>query len=165
MPFIHVKPLNDLISEGAEHPNTADTEDYLLTETVMLIPSIEKMGQGPVPFGIFRKIRIQKIYRHPEPADALYFISPGPELNCPPFNSDKCFLWYLFQITFDRPLDRLLGLPPACIELLAKIAFSVKQRDRDHRHLEIGCGADCISCEYTQATAVSGHSRIKPDLH
>jgi len=142
MPFIHVKPLNDLISEGTEHPHVADTEDHLLTEAVMLIPSGEEMSQSHIPFGVFRKIRIQKIYWHPEPADAVDFVFPRAEMNNPPFDSDEGFLWYLFKITFYRLLDRLLSLPPACIELLAKIFFTVKERDNDHRHLEIGCGAD-----------------------
>ncbi|MGD9578019.1 MAG: hypothetical protein AB7Y74_07195 [Syntrophorhabdus sp.] len=60
--------------------------------------------------------------------------------NGPPFDDDEGFPWYLFQIIFYGLLDRLLGLSTACIELLAKIAFSVKQRDCDHWHLEIGWG-------------------------
>jgi hypothetical protein len=50
MSFIHMEPLNVFISKSTKHPQAADTEDYLLTEAIILVPSVKEMGQRPVPF-------------------------------------------------------------------------------------------------------------------
>src|SRR3989304_7371052 len=48
VPLIHVKPLYAVISEGPEHPHTADPEYYFLTEPVIVISSVQQMGNSSI---------------------------------------------------------------------------------------------------------------------
>ena len=48
MPFVHVKPQNAGVPEGAEHPDPADTEHDLLRKAVPFVSAIEQGGQLPV---------------------------------------------------------------------------------------------------------------------
>ena len=85
MAIVHMKALDLVIAKGAEHSDSPDSEDRLLTESVTLIPSIERVGQRSVPFGIFGKIRVQKIDRHFEAARITDFVFPGTDVNASPF--------------------------------------------------------------------------------
>src|ERR1043165_3697666 len=41
----------------------------------------------------------------------------------------------------------------------------MEEGDSDHRQAEVGCGTEGVPGENAQATAVSRHGAIQPDLH
>src|SRR3990172_6060919 len=76
MPFVHMKPLDVVISESAQYPDAANPEDYLLAKPVMTISSIEEVGDCSIPLSVFREVCIQEINRDLIARDARDFISP-----------------------------------------------------------------------------------------
>src|SRR4030042_606319 len=89
VPLVHMKSLNPVISQGPQYSDAADAQNHFLTKPVMQIPSIEKVGERSVPFGIFRKIRIEKIDRDVVTTHPLNFVSPGTEMDHPAFNRNR----------------------------------------------------------------------------
>lgn len=81
VPFIHMEAPDVVVAELTEHPDAADPENHLLTQPVVRVPSVKRMGQYSGPIGIFRKIGIQKIDRNNKPACALNLVFPGTELD------------------------------------------------------------------------------------
>src|SRR3989304_7393797 len=77
MPFIHVKPSDMLISQGLQYPDTANPKDDLLTEPVMAVAALKKMGNRSIPLRIFRKICVQEIDRDLKASCPGHFVFPG----------------------------------------------------------------------------------------
>ena len=81
MPLVHMKAFDVVITKGAEHSYTTDSEDHFLTKPVMLIPAVKKVGKCLVPLGVCREIGIEKINRHPESSLAANLVSPRAKVN------------------------------------------------------------------------------------
>ena len=111
VPFVHMKPPDLVVAQGAEHLHPADTENHFLAKPVVLIAPVKIVGQSSVPFGIFRQVGIQKIDRHLEISIARHFIFPRAQLNGTTLNSDAGSLCHFSEEIFHYPIDRLFRLP------------------------------------------------------
>src|SRR4030067_1035177 len=144
MSFIHMKSFDTVVSKGPKYSYATDPENHFLTESIMLIASVKKMGELSVPLRIFREIRIQKENRHLKIANSFDLISPGPQMNGSPFHGNRGSLGHLFQKVLDGPCRKLLPLPSVRLELLAEVSLSVEEGNRNHRHPQIGRGKNRI---------------------
>src|SRR3989338_10249926 len=66
MALVHMKTVDLMISEGAQHPPPADPEDHFLTEPVMRVAAVKKVCELPVPLGVFRQLGVEKKNRRSE---------------------------------------------------------------------------------------------------
>jgi hypothetical protein len=61
MAFIHMKPLECVVTERAEHIHATYAEDYFLTESVVGVAPVQPMRQGTVPVRILGQLGVQQI--------------------------------------------------------------------------------------------------------
>jgi hypothetical protein len=165
MSFIEMEGGDLMITQRAEYSYTADPENYLLGNAVMIISAIERLGQSAVPLGIFRKIRIQKVYGNRVAALSAYIIAPGPKMNNPAFDLHLSSCRLLFEQFFKGPGGRLFPLPPVGLQPLSKITLAVEKRDCNHRHPEVRCRTDRVPGKDPQPPAVCAYSLVNADLH
>src|SRR5713226_10738321 len=59
--LVHMKALDLLIAKGAQHSDAADAENHFLTQAIMLISAVKKVGQGSIPFGVFRRSEERRV--------------------------------------------------------------------------------------------------------
>ena len=139
MAFVHVETFDPVVSNDPKHPHSSDPENHFLAQPVMLVATVESMGERPVPIGIFGKIGIPKVDGNLIATDACDLIFPGTQLNGPSLYRDRGSYGHLFQKVINDPLTGLLSLPPILFESLVKVALPVKQGHCNHRDFEIGC--------------------------
>ncbi len=99
------------------------------------------------------------------PRHAGHHMSPGANLHPSSFDLDGDTRLQRLGKIADRPGHRFLGLPALAIETLIEVAASVQQCDADHRHAQVGGGANGVAGQHTQAARVRRHQRIQADLH
>ena len=165
MALVHMKARDFIVSEDAQHSHTANAKDNLLAQTITLISSVEVMCQRSVVFGIFGEIAVEEIYRSPEISRAFDFVPPAPQVNVSSFDGDCGSLGNFRQKAPDLPVFRFLALPPAGVQMLVEIPFSVEQRHPYHRNPEIRRRPNGISRQNPEAPAIGRHPHLKGKLH
>src|SRR5208337_3716846 len=122
MPLVHVIFL-DKESQLFKHSCAAYTEHNFLFEPVVVITSVETMGNAPVLRRIFSKVRIEEDNGNFPACSTFNYICPCPYDNLSPLNMDH----YLFCERIHKLLwIELIGnfsLPAVYIELLPEISF------------------------------------------
>ena len=83
MALVHVEAINPLVAERTQHAHSADAQYDLLTEAVAGVAAIKNRGQLPIPFTVFREVRIEQIDRDAVTADPLHWISPAAQTEFP----------------------------------------------------------------------------------
>src|ERR1700674_1332093 len=66
MPLVHVVAVGIFHANAAEQGNAADSQHDLLANPVVLIATVERVGESAVPVRVLRQIRIQQIHRNNE---------------------------------------------------------------------------------------------------
>jgi hypothetical protein len=56
--FVHVKPVDLVVSQRPEHADSADAENHFLTNSVVLLASVKRVREPAVPLGIFRQVGV-----------------------------------------------------------------------------------------------------------
>jgi len=163
--LVHMKSLDVLVSQGTKHSHPADPQDYLLTQPIVLVSSVEKMGQRPVPLRILRKVRVQKIDRHAVSSEPPNLMFPGTEVNGATVHGNRGPLFHLLQEIIDDPCHGLLDLPPARVDPLVEVALPIQQGHSDHGHAGVRRRADRITGEHPETAAVGRNRGLQSDLH
>src|SRR3972149_1275555 len=96
MPFVHVTPPDPFMSQCPQYPDTANPKDNLLTEPVMAVAAIKKMGNRSIPRRIFRKVCVQEIDRDLKASCPGHFVFPGTYPHSPSLDGHGSPLGHLF---------------------------------------------------------------------
>ena len=75
--FVHVKTLDRVTAQRAQHAHAANTENDFLAEPITFISAVEKMRESAIPVRVLRQIGVEKVNRHYETAYPRHFVSPG----------------------------------------------------------------------------------------
>src|SRR5438270_6206065 len=86
-------------------------------------------------------------------------------MNRSPFDTYRSSCRHLGEELLYLPLDGLFLLPAARIKALMKVASAVKKRDGHHGYLKVGGGADGISGQHAETTAIGGNAGFEGDFH
>ena len=131
----------------------------------MVVPSVEHIGEGPVPGLVLVHICIEQIDRNDMSGRTSYAIPPGPDLDRATLDFDRGLLVDQVREVIDRPRDRLLSLQTVPIQPLKEVPAAVQQGHRHHRHVEIRSRANRVAGEHTKPARIGRHPGLKPDLH
>src|SRR4029079_13615252 len=86
MSFVHVKNTKLGIAESAQHGDAANPQNYFLTQSIALIPAIEKIRKAAICRIVFLQIRIEKIKRDRVAGDTLKKNLPGTHADLAAFH-------------------------------------------------------------------------------
>jgi hypothetical protein len=121
MAFVHMKPLERVVTERTEHVHATHTEDNLLAEPVVRVAPVQPMRQRPVPIRIFGQIGVQQVDRNHRPRSAADVVLPGAQLDRAAFERDRGPVRELSHEILDDPLDGGFRLPAAVVECLVEV--------------------------------------------
>ncbi len=165
MALVHVVAFEPLVAHCRKYANATDAEDRFLGKTVKLVSAVKVMRKLSIPLRVFGDIGIQKVNRDMLTADSGNFVFPTAQTYTPILDSHRYPFGHFGQIILDVPLPGQLRLYAFAIEFLQEVAFSVEQGHGDQRNPVVGRGADGVSCEDAQTTAIGRDLRFESNLH
>ena len=165
MALIHMEPEKVPVTERSQQAESSDPQHYLLTQAIMIVASVEHIGEGPVPRLVLAHIRVEQIHRDDMSGLTDDAIAPGPDMDRATFDVDRNPLIDQFRKVVDRPGDGFLGLMTLHVQALKKISSPVQQRHRRHRHIEIRSRANRVAGEHTEPSRIGRHPGLQADLH
>ena len=81
VPFVQMVDHAGVVSERLEQTRTPHAEHDLLTQAIVLISAVERIGERTVPLAVLRQIRVEQKDRHLVIAHALYGVLPRGDLH------------------------------------------------------------------------------------
>ena len=165
MALVHVKAVDLVVAERAQHTDAADAEHVLLAEPVPFVAAVEVVAQLPILLVVGGQVGIQEKHRHDKAGHADDIVLPRPYLDFPFLQDDRDLFIPPAQVLGDVPHVRRFDLPAGGIQLLMKIAFAGEHRHGHHRHFHIGGRLNRISGQNAKAATVRGHVGPQADLH
>ena len=85
-------------------------QNNFLRQAIKFVAAVERVGEVPVPFGVFGNVGIEQIDGDYVAVDTLHVIFPGANPNLSAIDLDRDASVDGFEGTFGFPLLRLLGL-------------------------------------------------------
>ena len=98
-------------------------------------------------------------------SDSLHPIPPSPNPYISALNDYRGRSIHQFGMGCRIPGHRGLALLPRMVKSLTEVALPVRQRHPNHRDMKIRRGAECVSCQYAEASAIGWDIRLKSDFH
>ncbi len=130
MPFVQVENIRAYI-QCVDQPNASEAEDHFLFQPVLVIASVQLIGDSTVLLTVFGNVGIQKVKRY-----AAYINFPGFGSYRPAGKGN--FYFYPFALLIPDRNKRQLGeflrfvlgdLLPLVIDKLFKVPLPVQQTD------------------------------------
>ena len=88
MAFIHVKPGEIVVTQCAQHADTANAEYDFLAKAVVRVASVQRTREIAIKLRIRRQISVQKVHRYLESVNPLDGVLPAAKLEPPIFNGN-----------------------------------------------------------------------------
>ena len=165
MPLVHVVSRDAIVTERPQHFEPTHAEDHFLAQAIVRIASVETIGQPPIPLGIPIEIGVEKVDGNDAPRGAAHRVSPGPNVDCPPFHRHGNAGIGRFELRFRIPFRGGLGLVSGGVEVLPEVPPAMQERDPDHRDALIGRGAERIPCQDAEPATVCRQVGFQADFH
>jgi hypothetical protein len=144
--FVHMVD-GGLESKRKKDTGTADAENGLLLEAIVIVAAIEAVGQLPVFYAIFRQVGIEQIDRNDVPGDTFDGVAERTYVYRATFNLDDDPGCLFSGVFLDRPGLLGFGLFPFRAEDLAEVSATVSKRDSDEREkYATGVWASLVAC-------------------
>src|SRR5436309_310840 len=120
------------MSHGADHFQTSQSKQRFLSQTVVLIASVQVVRQSPILWGVFLDGSIHEERGNHMPGDAPDVVLPDPDSHVTAFNRNIRENTGRAKMLTGIPRLRLLYLRSVRIEPLSKVTFPVHQRHGYH---------------------------------
>ena len=172
VPLVHVEHLGQrmpgCLGEGVDRPDTADAEQDLLLDPVVLVTAVQPVGGAAQEVVVGLVVRVQQQQR--DPTDLGHPDAGGQQSATGHRHTDR----ELFTVGAQHPIDgqtlRVVGrivllLPAVRGQRLPEVAEPVQQADADDRHPEIGRGLEVIAGQDAEAARVVRQRLGDAELH
>ena len=157
--FVHVKASQIAVAERAQHADAADAEDHFLAQAVARVAAVEMVGQAAIFRRIRRQVGIEQQDRDDVTGDAAHVVSPRAQVDTAMLDLDADPRRKLGERLRDRPVELLLGLIAALVQLLPEIAFAMQQGHGHQRQRNVRRRAKGIAGQNAKAAGI-GRDRV-----
>jgi hypothetical protein len=165
VPFIEVVDRlpfdpNRLQQARAPHP-----EHDLLTQPIVLVATVERVGERLVPLRVLGELGVEEVHRHLVSAHSFHGELPGADVDLAALDRHGAAGVHRLELCLRRPVHGALALLARGVQVLLEIALPVQQRHGDQRHADVGGRAQRVAGQHAEPTAVGGDRLLEADLH
>ena len=151
--------------EPPKHAHAAYAEHELLSQTVLAVAAVQRVGDGARPVGIALDLRVEEVERYlPDPGepdadpDRHDGAVVGGELDDRSHRHER-------QRQPARAVAReALELAVVLVEPLAEVAAPVVEADADERDAELRGRLEMVACEDPEAAGIDRQALVEPEL-
>ena len=145
--------------------NAAETEDGLLTKTIVGVAAVEVVSQGAVVGVVAFDVGVQQEDRDDVAGAADDIEPPGANRELAALHLDGDRRAGGGQDCLGRPDDVGLGLLAGGVEVLLEIAVAMDQGDRHHGGAGVGCRTQRVAGQHAETAGVGREVLAEGDLH